>query len=112
MRLSLVLLIALLATATAAEDTLRHNPFSRPDLGNRATPGSGASSGALDLRAILMAGRRSLVNVGGDLIGVGESVNGFELIAVGDGHARFRRGTETLTVHLLEPDEEGSEDED
>ena len=111
MRSAITLLVVVLASADGAEDTLRHNPFSRPDLGNRAAPGSGAD-GALDLRAVLVAGRRSLANVGGELIGVGDSVNGFELIGVGDGHARFRRGDETLTVHPQEPDEEESENED
>jgi len=45
-----------------------------------------------------------LVNLGGNIIGVGEESAGYLLVEVGQEYAVFRRGQETITMRLSETD--------
>lgn len=96
--------LLLVAAGTCAADdtaTLRVNPFLRPDAGNGAAAAAAATdTGAMELRGIMMAGALSLANIGGRIIGVGEQINGYRLVAVNtDGVVLEREGVrEVLEV--------------
>jgi hypothetical protein len=84
--------------------TLRHNPFRQPDLSmpTSKTPDVKAEAEpeakAPDpvLRATLSLGRASLADVDGDIIGIGEEVNGYRLLAVNEGSAVFSKDGKRL----------------
>ncbi len=103
---------------------LQHNPFLRPNLealGAQSVQPAGAASGRndgqrektiaknraafeepLELRAILHAGRESLVNVGGVILGIGEEVDGYRLVKVEEREAVFRKDSLTFIVPMDE----------
>ncbi|MCP4407752.1 MAG: hypothetical protein GY807_08325 [Gammaproteobacteria bacterium] len=97
--------IVLVATAgfsfvSLAEDDapqLKHNPFKQPDL--RAVADNSRDDDSLsdqvgsqlELRATLTLGNKSLANVGGKIIGIGEQVDGYRLLAVDEGVAVFAK---------------------
>ena len=82
-------LVLLTAPAHADEQgaALYKNPFKRPielaGVNNAGTPPQPAQlDRPLVLRGILAAGEDSLADIGGEIIGVGEEVNGYRLISV------------------------------
>ena len=95
--------------AGAAAQPLRHDPFARPRLG--PAPASGAAPGAAApaeadpwrpvLRAVMQAGRDSVVNVDGRLVAIGETIDGYRLVKVEDARAVFSKDGRrtTLTMH-------------
>jgi len=97
----LVLLIAPYAVWVTAGDPdvgLRHDPFGRPDLALMA-PASGvqavefaAKEWKPQLRAVIVAGKDSMVNVAGTIIPLGGQIDGFRLIAVEERKAVFTKG--------------------
>ena len=99
-----------LLTTTASAERLNRNPFRPPTEFLEATaaePGGPtlAPGTRPEIRGILLAGKQSLVNLGGKVIGVGESANGYRLLEVGEEHAVFERGDEVITLSLY-PDKE------
>ena len=104
---------ALLAgwSATAQQAPARklaHDPFDREFIQQwlqKAAPQAAAPAGAAesapapppapvlggDLRAVMVGGRAPLVNLGGTILGLGESVNGFRLVEVRERSAVFER---------------------
>ena len=89
-----------------ADYALRHNPFSRPELGEVAAGGGAEPAGTAgepELRATLVAGRGSLANVGGELLAVGDEIDGYRLVRVGEGFAEFERGKERTTIYIKAP---------
>jgi len=97
--------------AQAAEPELQHNPFDRPEellLISSSAPANSTStveSGPL-LRAVLAAGPKSVVNLGGVILRIGESADGYRLLSVEEGGATFSRDGEKVVFSLFEPAED------
>lgn len=88
---------------------LQHNPFRAPiDVsGNPLSGGSGvASNSRPTLIGILLGDDQPLVNLDGEIIGVGEEAAGYLLVEVGREYAVFRRGDETITMSLYPSDDD------
>lgn len=105
----LVLMVSLgCATASAAEapsergPALRFDPFARPALVESARGARPAEqdSWAPTLRATLMAGDRSLANLGGTVLGVGEESHGYRLVEVRPFEAVFERDGATVVLEV------------
>lgn len=101
--------------ANAQAAGLKNNPFARPlpaPAFVAPAPAAIVAAKAPDavwqpeLRAILAAGARSMVNVDGTVIPVGEHFEGYRLVEVHESSAVFvkgRRTRVTLTLRGLEP---------
>lgn len=106
-------LVCLTGLAPAQADGLKHDPFTRPMLTGPAAPLSANSANAAmpepvwkpELRAIMLAGPKSIVNVGGMLVGIGEQINGYRLLEVHEETAVFVNNKKrvTLTLSGIEP---------
>lgn len=98
--LFLVVLAAGLASAES-KPTLRHNPFVRPDAVPAAPDAGPASrSGAPLLRATLVAGARSIVDLNGKLLAIGEEVDGYRLLEVRAWEAVFEYRGRRVTIEV------------
>ena len=78
--------------------TLRNNPFSRPEIVNAPPPPPVApvvvippEAIELDLTATLVSATSPMIFVDGELLTIGEKIEGFKLIAVMEGKAVFVR---------------------
>lgn len=107
MRPSLLLVIAALSLpsipAAVAETgllTLRNNPFSRPEVLKPKPPPPPAPVVAvtpppeeveLELTATMVSETNPMVMVDGELLGLGDRIEGLKLIAVFEGRAVFAR---------------------
>jgi len=85
------------------QPALRFNPFAHTDLGRASSGGYGASAagdGAWQpvLAGTLAAGRDSLANLGGVILGVGEETHGYRLEEVGPFDAVFVKDGRTLRL--------------
>jgi hypothetical protein len=103
------ILVVVSAFVHAAEPLieLRRNPFERPVIEESdpvATASTGAPAESADdgLRAVLVAGSKSSVNLGGVILQVGESSNGYELLSVEEGRAVFRNDGRKVVMSLYE----------
>jgi hypothetical protein len=86
---------------------LLRNPFERPaiaDLVAIASSGYEVLTTANDteLRGVLVAGSKSMVNFGGIILRIGESAKGYQLLSVEEGQAVFSRNDEKVVVSLYE----------
>lgn len=117
-RLILVVLatMAMAAHATETGMALRHDPFARPDLTPPAarpatavpavstplsTEGDGTPSAwRPPLRAIVVAGSRSMVLLDRAVVAMGEQQDGYRLDAVGETSAVFVKGRQRVTLYL------------
>lgn len=78
---------------------LHHNPFIVPDyVGDvNGNSSSNISESNLEIRAVLLGGKNSLVNVNGTILAVGQDINGYELKSVDENHVVFiKRGNEIV----------------
>lgn len=103
--------LAVCAPAAGQGPLLQHDPFVRPALGGFGQPRSPAAaaprpaaSGELrprfQLNAVLAAGSNSIANVDGVMVRVGESVQGYRLVAVQDRSAVFEKNNARHTLTL------------
>ena len=95
--------ILLLAAAWAAHGQggtgLRFDPFLVPDLSPPPKPPPAVQTFAPaapavwnpTLRAVMVAGRSSAVNVGGEMVRLGEELDGYRLVEVTERRAVFER---------------------
>ena len=89
--------------AQGEEVTLRHNPFTRPVLGDvaqRGAPAARTEPAPLELRATLVGGGAPLANIDGKLLGVGDEIAGYRLARIGEGYVELVKGEETRSVPL------------
>ncbi len=105
------LLLLLIGPAATAAGPLQRNPFRVPiELGGptavRAAPQSEARPDTFDLRATLVAGRSSSVNLGGSILALGEEVAGYRLVSVRQGEAVFWKDGESIRLSLTEDDDQ------
>ena len=107
-------LILLLCATVSSASTLRRDPFRPPaDFLNAPAASSNGvvtSNGQPEIRGILSSGGESLVNLDGQIIGIGEEAGGYRLLEVGETHAIFQVGDEIVTLELY-PDEENAEND-
>lgn len=101
----------LLATAVAAQDalmSLSKNPFSQPEILNAPPPLPPAPVKVvlppeeirLELTATMVSETAPMVVVDGELLTIGEKIEGFKLIAVKEGVAVFRRGGKNYSFEI------------
>ena len=94
-----VLLIAPYAAWVMAgnvDATLRHDPFVRPNLALAPASAAQASEAAANewkpkLRAVIVAGKSSIVNVEGTIVSLGGQIDGFRLTSVEERKAVFMK---------------------
>ncbi len=85
---------------------LRHNPFARttlPEGSARARPQTSVAAPrdwSPNLRATVLAGPRSMVNVDGEMVLVGEEIDGFRLVEVRERVAVFERDGDQRVLTL------------
>ena len=95
----------LLSTATpAVESFLKSNPFERPVVkGNSEASKNSAAQAALPamtLRGTMAAGSGSLANIGGEILGIGEEINGYRLLAVYPRHVVLEKNAIQKTLSI------------
>ncbi|MFW2403872.1 MAG: hypothetical protein ACN4GT_03825 [Gammaproteobacteria bacterium] len=115
LRIMLTLALALLTTPANAQ-RLSRDPFEVPEefLTTAARPNAltgSTTGGKAEIRGILFAGGRSLVNLSGEIIGPGEEARGYKLLEVAEDHAVFLRDDEIVTLSL-DPDKDSEQDND
>ena len=103
------LAVALLAwSQMMPAQTLRHDPFQLPaDLLAEPATNTGvplAPGARPQILGILVTGGEALVNLGGEVIAVGEESGGYRLLEVGEERAVFVYKDEIVTLELY-PDE-------
>lgn len=100
-------LVCLSGLAPAQADGLKHDPFTRPVPAPRPGPGAPVPESVWkpELRAIMVAGPNSIVNVAGALVRIGEQINGYRLVEVHEETAVFVNNKKTVTLWLrgIEP---------
>ena len=114
-RVSLTVLLALLMAPGTAHATqpaliLHTDPFEKPELSPRERPARleqvievpQPPPWTPELRAIVVAPERSLVNVEGSILEVGETFEGHRLVEVRERSAVFERGDTQRTLSLDE----------
>lgn len=91
--------------AGSPDTGLRHDPFVRPDLA--AAPASGAQASEIaarawkpQLRAVVVAGKGSMVNVDGTIVLLGGEVDGFRLVGVEERKAVFTKDGARIEVSI------------
>ena len=104
-------LLCLSGLAQVQADGLKHDPFARPVLAPRPMSATLVPANTIkapvpesawrpELRAILMAGPKSIVNVDGALVQIGELVNGYRLVEVHEETAVFIYNKKRVTLSL------------
>jgi len=86
--------------AEAELQTLRKNPFSQPEVVNKPPPPPPVvvevvlpvEEVKLDLSATMVSATNPMVIVDGELLAIGDRIEGLKLIAVMEGSAIFSRG--------------------
>lgn len=124
-RLTAATMAALAAAGAAAQATaprkLAHDPFDRAvvqQLLRQAESKSAAAASAADasgatapaaaqtpvlaaeLRAVMAGGARPLVNLGGSILGIGDSIGGYRLVEVRENSAIFARDGKRVELAL------------
>ena len=112
-----VMSVFTLATAKAAEPQVKllRNPFARPAIAELVADAASVNDirirgGNAELRAVLVAGTKSIVDFGGVILQIGESTNGYRLMEVSEGTATFNRKGEKIVFSLYEPDQVKSDE--
>ena len=108
-------LIILLTTPVSAQDSLlrlSNNPFNRPEVLNRPPPPPPPpvrrpvavvpEKVELDLTATMVSETAPMVVVDGELLGIGEKIEGLKLIAVMEGRAIFSRGRKKYSFSIAD----------
>lgn len=84
----LLLVMVLLQGVALANDSdgpLHINPFLQPRTVASTSKTAQSDDGvSMQLRGIMLAGEHSLANIGGKIVGVGDEINGYRLIAVNE----------------------------
>ena len=100
---------AIVAHANEAP-TLRFDPFRPPPASDeRVDPRAGARGGDRFepwLRSVVVAGEKSLANLGGEILAVGESTRGYRLVAVRRFEADFVKDGKRLTLSVEREEDE------
>ena len=89
------------------------DPFIIPfEAAHAAALSEGAAlSDTLELRGVLWAGDESLANVSGEILAIGESLEGYVLVEVSEDGAVFERAGTRYSVMLATPENESEEND-
>lgn len=110
--LSLAAVLAGLPKSSLSDtEKLQHDPFERPALSglqNASKPGPGRtgrsaaaqSTRKLKLQAVMVAGPKSMANVDGVMVRIGDEVHGYRLVEVHEGEAVFERNNTRFTISI------------
>ena len=109
-------LLCLPGLVPAQADGLKHDPFARPVLAPRPAPAAPVPGDSVrapvpepvwkpELRAVMVAGPKSIVNVAGVLVRIGEQIDGYRLVEVHEETAVFVNNKKRVTLSLrgIEP---------
>lgn len=104
----LTLLVALPATAGDTPPALlHHDPFRRPapPLSPRTTDPATPAPAVWQptLRGVLLAGAGSLANVDGQMVGIGDHIEGHRLVSVSDRQAIFEKDGRRIVLDMRRP---------
>ena len=110
-RLLALLLVGAAGTAVAdpppptnaPAPVLRHDPFRRPGGTSTAAPQTVEAQWRPQLRGVLLSGRQSLANVEGQMVGIGESLDGHRLLSVTEYQAVFEKDGRRTTLDMRRP---------
>jgi hypothetical protein len=101
-------LLPAIAAATEPQIELHRNPFARPAveelITNTARVKERPAEQAPGLRAVLVAGSKSVVNIGGVILQIGECTDAFCLLSVEEGKALISRNDKEIVLSLYEQD--------
>jgi len=97
--------------AAAQAERLRHDLFARPTLSAvqpLSAPAQGGEAAAAEaeapwnpeLIAVMLAGGKSIANLDGVMVRIGESINGYVLVEVGEEQAVLQKGRKRLVVSI------------
>ncbi len=103
-------LVPNLALAADPQIELQRNPFSRPAAEELTVDPGPVNQGLptvrdLGLRAVLVAGKKSVVDIGGVILQVGECTDEFCLLSVEEDKARISKNDKVVVLSLYEQDE-------
>lgn len=85
---------------------IRHDPFRRPTgSASAGGPGQPAPPAAWQptLRGVLLAGKASLANVDGQMVAIGETLEGHRLVSVSDHQAVFEKDGRRMLLDMRRP---------
>jgi hypothetical protein len=89
-----------------AAPPIRHDPFRRPaGSPNPAESGQPAPPAAWQptLRGVLLAGKASLANVDGQMVALGETLEGHRLVSISDHQAVFEKDGRRMVLDMRRP---------
>ena len=97
--------LMLLSSAThALELVLKSNPFERPLMTDNSKPDQKTPAQAdlpsMTLRGTMSAGPGSLANIGGEILGIGQQINGYTLLAVHPRHVVLEKNETQKTLSI------------
>ena len=103
--------LALTCQAAGAAGILHRNPFAHPlpESSQPAPDPAGAVPGSsvpLELRGTMLAGPNSLVNIGGWILGIGQEVEGYRIVAIHEREVVVEKNGEQRTLSLDSKDVE------
>jgi hypothetical protein len=89
----------------SAEDTLppslQRDPFKRPSLAPVANARSaGTENPVLDLRGVIYDSRQPLANIDGQIVGIGDFIEEYRLVKVGEREATLVKNGKRITLKL------------
>ncbi len=94
-----------LAADAESRIRLRFDPFVQPgaQTGGPGSPGQAGSRRAWspELRATLVSDKRSLVNLGGTILELGEEAHGYRLLEVREDEAVFERSGSEIVLKMI-----------
>ena len=114
-RAPVVLLITLVPAmaASSGDAVLKTNPFERPlvtsskddepEVAVEETPQT-----SMELRGTMAAGKNSLANIGGEILAIGQEINGYRLVAIHQRHVVLQKNEFQRTL-LIDRDTEEAE---
>lgn len=102
-------LVATLAAAAEPQIELQRNPFARPVLEELTIDATSVNQGLSvegvpGLRAVLVAGKKSVADIGGVILKIGECRDELCLLSVEEGKARISRNGKEIVLSLYEQD--------
>ena len=104
-KLPYLMLLTGFCAAASAESPV--NPFARPETESKPAPsGDIVASARPELYGVIVAGPRSIANLNGTLLAIGEELAGYELATVSEESATFIHDGDLVTLELIDPDAE------
>lgn len=96
--------ISMRGDTPAAGPLIHHDPFRRPAASaGAADPDQPAPSWQPTLRGVLLAGKASLANVDGQMVAIGETLEGHRLVSISDHRAVFEKDGRRLVLDMRRP---------